>query len=72
MQSVRDHVGVQLQVSNWTSVIGYPGDSHVNYASFNAFLLFLLFPTVLRTYEKRYRHFCQKELPIRQYDYRYD
>ena len=39
----RDHVGVQLQVSdlnfsNRTPVIGYPRDFHVNYMRFNGFL----------------------------------
>jgi len=43
-KSERDHMGVQLQVSNlnffgnWIPVIGYPGDSHVNNARFNGFL----------------------------------
>ena len=34
-------VGFQLQVSNYFAdfVIGYPHDTHVNYAHFNSFLL---------------------------------
>ena len=42
-KSARDHVGVQLQLSdlnfcNRTPVIGYPRDFLVNYARFNSFL----------------------------------
>ena len=39
--SARDHVGVQLQVSdlsNRTPEIGYPRDFHINCARFNGFL----------------------------------
>ena len=40
-KSARDHVGVQLQLSdlsNWIPVIGCPHDFHINYARFNGFL----------------------------------
>ena len=41
-----DHMGVELQVSNynfciWILAIGLPRDSHVSYAHFNGFLLYI-------------------------------
>ena len=41
-------------------MIGYPRDFHVNYARFNGFAMF---PTVFKTYEKRYRRFAQNKFP---------
>ena len=62
--SARDHVGVQLQVSNlnfcnW--IIVYPSDLHGNYARFSGFNP--MFRTVFNNFESATDVFAQKNFP---------
>ena len=65
-KSVRDHVGVQLQVSdlnfcNWMPIVEYPRDSHVNYARF-IMAAFAMFSSVFNIYEFSLKITSQKTI----------
>lgn len=63
IMKVSNHRYPMWAFCNQNPLIGYLSDSHVNIVTNNAFLAsFAEFPTVFRTYEKRYRHFHFNEV----------